>query len=162
MNCKIFCKSGSRRAADYWHCPHAVTTIGADDQNSSKPEDRRTDRRTPYRFIDPRNCTTANLKQRVCCCRPMQEHTYIQTDGRTRYRFVDPRNSPMSVRLSVCLSVPAWANGSKPAASGLLLWARRAGDIDRLLQQRRRANAGSATLSAYVRSRTQRFVVVVL
>jgi len=65
--------------------------------------DGRTDRRTPYRFIDPRNCTAANLKQRVCCCRPMQEHTYIQTDGRTRYRFVDPRNSPMSVRLSVCL-----------------------------------------------------------
>jgi len=32
-----------------------------------------------------------------------------------------------------------------PAAAGLLLWARRAGDIDRLLQQRR-ANAGSATL----------------
>jgi len=31
-----------------------------------------------------------------------------------------------------------------PAAAGLLLWARRAGDIDRLLQ-RRRANAGSAT-----------------
>jgi len=41
---------------------------------------------------------------------------------------------------------------------GLLLWARPAGDIDRLLhgaQQRgvRRANAGSATLSAYVVSR---------
>jgi len=40
-------------------------------------------------------------------------------------------------------------------AAGLLLWARPAGDIDRLLhgaQQRgmRRANAGSATLSAYV------------
>ena len=37
------------------------------------------------------------------------------------------------------------------AAAGLLLWARRAGDIDRLLQQRR-ANAGSTTLSAYVGS----------
>jgi len=34
-------------------------------------------------------------------------------------------------------------------AAGLLSWARRAGDTDRLLQQRR-ANAGSATLSAYV------------
>ena len=33
----------------------------------------------------------------------------------------------------------------------LLLWARRAGDIDRLVQQRR-ANAGSAALSAYVGS----------
>jgi len=32
-----------------------------------------------------------------------------------------------------------------PAAAGLLLWARRAGDIDRLLQRRRRANADSAT-----------------
>jgi len=47
------------------------------------------------------------------------------------------------------LSVPASAHNSKPAAAGLLLWARRAGDIDRLLQQRR-ANAGSATLSAYI------------
>jgi len=33
--------------------------------------------------------------------------------------------------------------------AGLLLWARRVGDIDRLLQQRR-ANAGSAALLAYV------------
>jgi len=48
-------------------------------------------------------------------------------------------------------SVPAWAHSSKPAAEGLLLWTRRAGDIDRLLQQRR-ANAGSATLSVYVGS----------
>jgi len=60
-----------------------------------------------------------------------------------------------SVRLSICLSVPAWAHGRKPAAVGLLLWARPAGYIDRLLrdaQQRgvRRANAGSAMLSAYV------------
>ena len=38
---------------------------------------------------------------------------------------------------------------SRRTAAGLLSWARRAGDIDRLLQQRR-ANAGSATLSAYV------------
>jgi len=49
------------------------------------------------------------------------------------------------------LFVPAWIHSSKPAGvdAGLLLWARRAGDINRLLQQRR-ANAGSATLSAYV------------
>jgi len=33
----------------------------------------------------------------------------------------------------------------------LLLWARRAGDVNRLLQQRR-VNAGSATLSAYLGS----------
>jgi len=53
------------------------------------------------------------------------------------------------VRPSVCLSRPA-------SAAGLLLWARRARDIDRLLhgqQQPRRssgvrqANVGSATLS---------------
>jgi len=60
-----------------------------------------------------------------------------------------------SVRPSICLSVRAWAHGRKPAAVGLLLWARPAGYIDRLLrdaQQRgvRRANAGSAMLSAYV------------
>jgi len=36
-------------------------------------------------------------------------------------------------------------------AAGLLLWARRAGDIDRL-QQQQPANAGSATVSAYVGS----------
>jgi len=39
----------------------------------------------------------------------------------------------MSVRLSVRLSIAAWADCSKPAAVGLLLWARQAGDIDRLL-----------------------------
>jgi len=54
-------------------------------------------------------------------------------------------------RLSVHLSVPAWAHRSKPTAAGLLLWALLAGDIARLLQQRR-ANAGSATSSAYVGS----------
>jgi len=48
-------------------------------------------------------------------------------------------------------SVPAWAHSSKPVAAGLLLWARRTGDVSRLLQQRR-ANAGSATLPAYVGS----------
>jgi len=58
--------------------------------------------------------------------------------------------------VSVGPSVPARTNSSKPAAAGLLLWARPAGDIDQLLhgtQQRgvRRANAG-ATLSAYVGS----------
>ena len=44
-----------------------------------------------------------------------------------------------------------------PTAAGLLLWARPAGDIDRLLhsaqqQGMQQANAGSATLSAYVGS----------
>ena len=52
----------------------------------------------------------------------------------------------MSVRPSVCLSM---ADCRKSAPAGLLLWARRTGDIDGLLQQRR-PNAGSATLSAYV------------
>ena len=65
--------------------------------------------------------------------------------------------SPVSP--SVRLYVPAWAHSSKPAAAGLLLWARPAGDNDQLLhgtQQRRVrwANAG-ATLSAYVGSWTQ-------
>jgi len=52
---------------------------------------------------------------------------------------------------SVRLSVPAYARSSKPAAAGLLLWARRAKNIDRLLQQQL-ANVGSDTLSAYVGS----------
>ena len=39
------------------------------------------------------------------------------------------------VRPSVCPSVPAWVHSGKSAAADLLLWARRAGDIDRLLQQ---------------------------
>jgi len=42
-----------------------------------------------------------------------------------------------SVRLSVHLAVPAWVHKSKRAAGGLLLWARRAEDIDRLLHGRR-------------------------
>jgi len=41
------------------------------------------------------------------------------------------------VRPSARLSVIALAHSSKPAAAGLLLRARRAGDIDGLLQQRR-------------------------
>jgi len=52
------------------------------------------------------------------------------------------RNGTVSVRLSVRPSVPAWAYSSKPSAAGLLLWDRRAGDIDRLppgAQQQRRA-----------------------
>jgi len=55
---------------------------------------------------------------------------------------------PLSVRPSVYLSI---AKSSKTAAAGLLLWARRAGDVNRLLQQRR-VNAGSATLPAYLGS----------
>jgi len=54
------------------------------------------------------------------------------------------------VRLSVCLLWPPHV-----AAAGLLLWARRAGDIDRLLQQQR-ANAGNATLSAYAQQLKKR------
>ena len=50
--------------------------------------------------------------------------------------------------MSVRLYIPARAHSSKPAAAGSLVWARCAGDIDRLQQQRRAA--GSATLSAYV------------
>jgi len=44
-----------------------------------------------------------------------------------------------SVGMSVCLSIPAWAQNSKPTA-GLLLWAQQAGDINRLLQQLRAAD----------------------
>jgi len=42
---------------------------------------------------------------------------------------------------SVRLSVPAWAHSSKPCAAYVLLLVRQAGDIDRLLQQRRLAGA---------------------
>ena len=55
-----------------------------------------------------------------------------------------------SVRPSVCLSVCPIIRPLHAAAVGLLLWARRPGDIDRLLDGRRSAaaaNAGSATLS---------------
>ena len=63
------------------------------------------------------------------------------------------------VRPSVRPSALTLAHSSKPAAAGLLLWARWAGDIDRSLgfaarrtaaRRVRRANAGSATLLAYV------------
>ena len=65
--------------------------------------------------------------------------------------------------VSVRLSVPARAHGSKPAAVGLLLWARPAGDIDRLLRQGgvQQVNAGSATLSAYVGSWTQTCYILI-
>jgi len=56
------------------------------------------------------------------------------------------------VRPSVCRAT--LAHDSKPVAAGLLLWARLAENIDQLMQQRR-ANAGSATLSAYAGSETQ-------
>ena len=63
---------------------------------------------------------------------------------------------PTSVCLSVCLSVRSIIRPPHAAAAGLLLWARRPGDIDRLLHCRRSAaNAGSVTLSADVASSTQ-------
>jgi len=46
-----------------------------------------------------------------------------------------------SVCLSVRLSDPSWAYSSQPATAGLLLWARRAGDISRLLHNWRSAAA---------------------
>jgi len=55
----------------------------------------------------------------------------------------DVRPSIRSSAPSACCSGVRWV--------WLLLWVRRVGDIGRLLQQRR-ANAGSATLSAYVGS----------
>jgi len=52
------------------------------------------------------------------------------------------------VRPSVCL----WfIRPRQQRVTGLLLWARQVEDIDRLLHQRR-ANAGNATLSAYIGS----------
>jgi len=50
---------------------------------------------------------------------------------------------------SVRVSVPAWAHVRKPVTACLLLWARQAGYIDRLLRHRR-TTAGSAMLSAYI------------
>jgi len=53
------------------------------------------------------------------------------------------------VRPSVRLSVRPIMRPPHAVAAGLLVWARRAGDIDRLLHGRRTAaNAGSASLSA--------------
>ena len=57
------------------------------------------------------------------------------------------------VRLSVC---PFMSHSSKPAATGLLLWARRAGDIDYCCNSSvQQTTAGSATLSAHIGSWTQ-------
>jgi len=62
-----------------------------------------------------------------------------------------------SVCLSVDMSVPARAHSSKPAAAGLLLWAgRQEISIDCCAAHgMRRANSGSATFTADVRSWTQ-------
>ena len=65
-----------------------------------------------------------------------------------QYAEQGPWNGTVSVCLPQGYRAPASAH-SRKCVAGLLLWARRAGDIDRLLQQRR-AKAGSATLSAYV------------
>jgi len=56
-------------------------------------------------------------------------------------------------RPSVCLSVRSIIRPPHAAVAGLLLWARRPGDIDRLLHGRRSAaNTSSVTLSADVGS----------
>jgi len=58
--------------------------------------------------------------------------------------ITNPEHDLCDGTVSVRLSVPAWAHSKKSAAAGLLLWAQRAGDIDRLLlslQQQRLANA---------------------
>jgi len=49
----------------------------------------------------------------------------------------------MFFRLSVCLSVCPVYRPLQQRAAGLLLWARRAGDIDRLLHGRRRRSNGA-------------------
>jgi len=60
----------------------------------------------------------------------------------------------VTVRLPVLSVCPMYGSSSPhAAAAGLLLWARRAGNIDRLLHGRRSAaNAGGVTLSAGVGS----------
>jgi len=58
----------------------------------------------------------------------------------------------------VLCTVAAWADSSKPAAAGLLLWARWAGDMDRLLHDRRSAAAASECGQCHVASCTHRLV----
>ena len=70
------------------------------------------------------------------------------TPHRVWHSFTFPLCVAGSMKRSCAL---AWAHSSKPAAAGWLLWARQAGDTDRLVQQRCE-NAGSATLLAYVGS----------
>jgi len=60
------------------------------------------------------------------------------------------QSASLSIRLSVCLSIPACPPSGKSAA-GLLLGARRAGDIDLLLQWWW-VNVGNAMLSAFIGS----------
>jgi len=79
----------------------------------------------------------------------MQVCTSLQTDNCAStppYTEQDLRNGKVSIRLSLC---PICLSHS--TSTGLLLWAWQAGDIDRLLQQWQ-ANAGNATLSAYIGS----------
>ena len=74
----------------------------------------------------------------LLCCRPGQSEHYWHC------RIICGAGSMKwyGVRPSVCPSVPAWASSRKPVAAGLLLWARRAGDINRLLRQRQRRSTG--------------------
>ena len=68
-------------------------------------------------------------------------------------RIVRSRVYEIIGRPSVCLSVRPVIRSPLAVAAGLLLWARRPGDIDRLLHGRRSAaSASSVTLSADVGS----------
>jgi len=61
-----------------------------------------------------------------------------------------------SVCLSVRLSLPAWAYSSEPAVAGLLLWARPAENIDRLLHDpQQRGVCGGQMRVVPRRQRTQ-------
>ena len=54
-----------------------------------------------------------------------------------------------SMKHGIYQSVPATAHSSKPDARGLLLWVRRAGDINRLLLHAVADKCSTARLSAY-------------
>jgi len=73
-------------------------------------------------------------------------HSYWHCSHSVRSRVYERHG----VRPSVRLSVPARAHCSKRAAAGLLLWARRAGDIDRLQHQRAAGECGKCHGSSSV------------
>ena len=111
----------------------------------------------PHQHDRPRlhgNAFPTAIRLRTRRSRPVRSHAIISafplSADKSVFRFLAlpaRRTESMQlsgVRLSVCPIRPP-----HNADTGLLLWARRAVDIDRLLQ-RRRENASSATLSEYV------------
>ena len=104
------------------------------------------------KFISPRHSNRRQYRPTIKLVRPTRRRLASLLHWATTAVYMVDATQRIALVQSVapaenCITpLRAWAHSSKPAAAGLLLWPRWA-DVDWLLQQRR-ANAGSAMLSA--------------